>query len=759
MSECAYCNSPVLAGVRFCCQSCELLSNWIANGEPPFKSKSLSEVSEKWRKFNLLDLANQFNYSTCPVYKKFRFYIEGLQCSSCVHLLEDFPRYCDQVISSRLNYSKRILEVEIKNTFMLGSLCEAIEQLGYHPTPLKEKSDYEAAKNTENASDLKRIGVAGAIAGNAMLFSVPIYAGLTGPLALTFKWISFFIFLPLLFYVAGPFYRKAWTSLLVRRINVDMMIVVALWAGFISSTYALILGTDELYFDSTASFIFLILLTRYLLKYHQDKLIHKNIFSDLFENDIYEVVEKNRRSYIAYSQIKPGQKIKLNQNQLLPCDSVLASSEADFDLSFLTGEAYPQKKHKGEVVLSGSRLLSPEALLKSSKEANESDLAVSLNKIDVQGVFKNKFQSLTDIIAHRLTLAVFGIAALFFVLTYQELGFEAFRRCLALITIACPCAVAFGTPLAHNMGLRSAIKNGFYLKSELVFEKLNKVKKVIFDKTGTLTSSQLNLAKTFPPEISEENKAIILGLEKHSLHPVAVSLKTIWSDSDVTNIPNVTEISGVGVAARYAEHDYRLSKSEVDQNLNTIQVDFSIDGRKTAYLYFEENIRAEARSVIDDFYKSDFDVMMLSGDRRQRALEVSRKIGIRPAYVFAEQSAESKKLIINTQNPCLFVGDGLNDIPALHEAYVSFAIKGPFESTLQVADIYAPQKNLRSVLEIFDLSKKIQQTVQANLLFAVLYNSVGGILALSGLINPLVAAVLMPISSFLITAHTAWRLR
>ena len=151
--------------------------------------------------------------------------------------------------------------------------------------------------------------------------------------------------------------------------------------------------------------------------------------------------------------------------------------------------------------------------------------------------------------------------------------------------------------------------------------------------------------------------------------------------------------------------------------------------------------------------------MMLSGDRRSRAIEVSKKLGIRPAFVFAEQSAESKKEIIKQQNPCLFIGDGLNDVPALSEAYVSFAIKGAFESTLQVSDIYAPKKNLKSILEIIGLSKKIHRTVQINLLFALLYNAIGGVFALLGMINPLVAAILMPISSFLITMHTAWRLK
>lgn len=757
MSQCLYCLSEV-NGTMFCCQSCELLSKWITIGEPPLK---IAILSAKWQKFNVPALSHAFNLSVCPVYRKYRFFIEGLQCSSCVHLLEDFPQYCEDVISARLNFSTGILDVETKNSLGLGSLCSSIEQLGYTPVPLKQSGDLEAAQKAENKSDLKRIGVAGALAGNLMLLTVPGYAGLTGPLGLVFQWLTFLVFLPVLFFVGLPFYRKAYTSLLVRRINVDMMIVVALWAGFGSSTYGLWLGTDNLYFDSTASFIFLILLTRYLLKHHQNRIITgKNIFAGLFEKEIYQIATAKGTEMLTFDHLKENQNLQLQQNQLLPCDSVLTSEVADFDVSFLTGEAYPQKKHWNDKVAAGSRLLSSGADLSTTSTAEFSELAQALRKVELAAPGQNKLQNLTDIFSHRLTLAVFAIAGLFYLFTYRELGFEAFRRCLALITIACPCAVAFAAPLAQNLGLRAAAKEGFFLKSAEVFEKLAKIRKVIFDKTGTLTSSQLKLYKTFPPDISSENKALILGLEKHSLHPVALSLKSSWSGTETANIPGVIEKPGQGVSADYQGHHYSLTKaSSFDQNISTIQADFSIDGQKIVYLYFEESILPEANDVVDGFYRKEFDVMMLTGDRRPRALEVSRKIGIRPAFVFAEQSSESKRELVSAHNPCLFVGDGLNDLPALQAAFISFAIKGPFESTLQVSDVYAPKKNLRAVLDIFRLAEKIQTTVQLNLLFAVLYNLVGGILALSGHINPLVAAVLMPISSVLLTLHTVWRLK
>ena len=761
MSTCTYCHSSFSGQSLFCCHSCELLSNWFDVGVAPLSK--ITSVSAKWLKYNQSELEATFNSAIDSEDKKFKFYIEGLQCSSCVHLLEDFSIYYPGVTDSKLNYTTRTLTVKAKSPVLLGTICDAIEQLGYQPTPIKEPADYEIAHTNENRSDLKRLGIAGAVAGNAMLFSIPIYVGLDGDLAFIFNWISFLIFLPLLFYVAVPFYKKAWGSLLVRRVNVDLMIVTALWAGFGLSTYNLIQNLGPIYFDSTASFIFLIMGTRYWLKQQQDKLLHKNIFADLFENELYELKNEIRLQghtlFLTFDQLKKDQLLIIKQNQFIPCDGELISGTAEFDLSFLTGEAFPQVRLRGEKVRAGSRLVSPCCDLICETEAVKSELAQALGRLEAEHSAKSEIQTLSDLIAHRLTFAVFTIAAAFFTLTYRILGVESFQRCLALITIACPCAVAFGTPLAHNFGLKKALRNGYFIKSSAVFEKLNHIKKILFDKTGTLTSMQLKLVETFPSEISDEYKSIILGLENSSSHPVALTLKSLWTSVPPVQIAKVTEVAGRGVEANLNEHFYQLSKSFSVEADGLMQVEFFVDQVKMASLAFEEKIKDEAQDVISKFNQLHFTTMMVTGDLQHRALAVARAVGIDSGNVFFEQSLLAKQAIVKKENPCLFVGDGLNDVAALSAAQVSFAIQGAFESTLQVSDIYAPKKNLNSLLEIMTLSKKIHRTVKANLAFALVYNSIGGACALLGFINPLVAAVLMPISSGLIIAHTTWRLR
>ena len=756
MNDCVYCHGTNLTASKFCCQSCELLFDWFNEHKNPVAEIDLS----KWSHYKNSEIEAQFDLAGANEnFKRFKFHLEGLQCSSCVHLLEDIPVFEPRVLKSKINFSKSLLETEVTLSMNLAELSSIIESLGYKPTVFKEVSEYEKAKKQEELGELKKIGVAAAVAANEMLFAVPLYGGLKAELAVIFKWISFVVFLPLLFYAASGFYKRAWSGLVTRRVSVDLMIVVALWGGFLLSAFSLLTGREELYFDSTASFIFLILSTRYLLRFHQNKFIKKDLFVDMFKDQVYEVIKKNRSIYKIFSEIEIGDKIKLQQGQFLAFDGKLLTDKSAADISFLNGESLPHNYSENDLLLAGTKILSSDVEVECVQIAKKTQLSDTLNQIELLAHDKSKYQTLTDVVSHRLTVAVFTVAALYFILTYSDLGYEAFKRSLALITIACPCAVAFGTPLAHHLGVRKALKKGFLIKAENVFEKISRIRKIIFDKTGTLTSSELKLVRTFPVQIDEETKSIILALEKNSLHPVAVTLKKQWSDLPSVKLEKSCEIAGRGVEGEYDGFSYQLIKNYDEQNPNLIQVDFRMNGVVKAYLFFEETLLPESRSVVADLYKKDFEVMLLSGDKRNRVLEIARQLAIRPSNVFSEKSFEDKENLVREQNPCMFVGDGLNDLSALRQAEVSFAVRGPFEATLQVSDIYAPQKKLNSVVEIIQLAEKVQSTVNGNLLFAVFYNAVGGVLALMGFINPLVAAILMPISSLIITLHTVWRLK
>lgn len=760
MSSCLHCHIELKDQKKFCCHSCELLYGWLQQGKIPFLKKIDDE--KPWAIFSRSEIEADYNLSESSESKSFRIHLQGLQCSSCVHLLEYIPEFYPDLTGVRIDYGQSMAVVTTNTTVNLGEVCSVFAALGYEPTPIKQGESHTQLQYVEARRELRRIGLTAALAGNILLFAVPLYGGLTGELAEIFKIIQLILFIPILIYSARPFYRGIVNAIAFKKLSVDLMIAFALWSGFTLSCISLYHGMDDLYFDSTASFIFLILSVRFYLKKHQQKFFSQDLLSQIFSKELYTVSDAGRKTQKTHEQVGINQRLWIKKSQYVPVDGYLNSVEASVDMSYLTGESEPQLLHSGDAIRAGTRLLSEFAEMVCLKPTKQSDLARSLEKIRLGQSKSLRYQSLADQVSHWLTLAVFSLAAVFFLLSWSDLGYDAFKRSLALITIACPCAVAFGTPLAQHMGLLKAFRLGYLVRDETVFEKLSQIQKIFFDKTGTLTSNQLDLVRTFPNNISKKYQQIILGLEKNSLHPVAMGFKKAWSHEAVIPL-NVREVVGSGRVAEFNGFEYRIEKSAEKESVNgssePMRVDFLINGQVAAYFYFQEKLKPESKEVIDQLYRKGYDIFMLSGDRRSAALDVSRKLGIRPQNVYSEQTVDSKTDIVSQHGPSLFVGDGLNDLRALQAAAVGYAIRGPFEATMQVSDIYAPGKDLEALPQVIQLGRQVQRVVQANILFSIFYNSIGGLLALGGFINPLVAAVLMPVSSFIISAHTVWRLR
>ena len=769
MKQCFYCQSIIQnESDSFCCKSCELIWNWTHGQDIIKKDMTQTSMSD----FDYLShIEVEKKYRTQKDQRHFKFHIEGLNCVSCVHLLEELPQMIKGVLIARLDFSESSLYVELDDTLSLPYLCAQLVELGYRPTLLESNDDLQVAQKIENRQDLKRIALAGAITGNIMLFTVPLYGGLDGDTATIFKWISFTLFLPLIFYSSKPFYRNALQALQKRMINVDITIVVALWLGFLLSTWNLLNNRDELYFDSTASFIFLILSSRFYMKKIQQKFLIKNILNHLFQKELYFNVSQNKQ--VSADQIKVGELVVVQAGHLIPCDGVLVSESAELDLSYLTGESWPEKIDKNAKVFAGARLLNSEMTMQVEEPSSKSHLGELVKKIESMSSVADRYKTETDFAAHWLTLSVLAIAAVFFVFYFQTNPWGAFQRSLALLIVACPCAIAFGTPLALSLGMKKAYQNGFFIRSESFFERLLSVKNIILDKTGTLTDSKLKLIRTMPPHLDFQMQSLILAAEAQSRHPVAQSLRQEWVLTDNHRSKNilvsdVKNIPGSGVEAIFTQEnnsDGKRHTLSVQKAKNSglasglIEVVVMVDSAPKAYLFFEERIREKTSDFVQKLYDLKYDTFILTGDLKNRALEFSKKFKIPSFRVFSEQTPEMKEQIIKSHNPTLYIGDGLNDLLALKAAHVSYAIEGQFDVTLSVADVYAPQKGPEGLLFLIDLGRQIQKTVRGNLFFALIYNLIAGGLALTGLMSPLLAAVLMPMSSTLILTHTMWRLR
>ncbi len=769
---CLHCGSFTQENKDFCCSACEVLHqiklhNWLPQNENQFESYRAQYLymdhpdfkayyeSPSLESKNVLEAASEFT-----------FFVEGLQCSSCVHLIEKLPEFYSEIRSAEINFGLSTLVIRGTKQLSLSQVMAILNEFGYKGWPLSPKENIVDRFKNENRTFIKRMAVAGACTGNIMLFVVPVYAGLTGTYATVFNWLSLLLFLPILLYSATPFYKGALNSIKYKVINVDLPITIALLAGFIFSTLNLFRGQGEIYFDSTASFIFLILSTRFMVKRVQQKSLSESSLNQFLpiQEISYRFSEKesgeNKITTKPSHKINPGDQLIIKPNQIVPADGCLSSISADLDVSLLNGESLPQSYTQGMKVFAGTRVLNKPMEMIVDKINSDTEIGQIMTQLERESLQKTKFITLSDKLAQWLIVVVFSVAILFFIFYGTLFNYQtALNRSLALIVLACPCALAFGTPLTYAMALRRARDHGVLIKNGNVFEKILKMKVIFFDKTGTLTSGKLKLVQHFPNEISDEIKSLILGLEGTSSHPIAFSFRNAWKEITPTSLDYLEEKLGFGVFGRFKENDYTLEADQRRSDSGLLGVTLKKNNQALGYFYFCDELHPDTSKVIQELHLKKFKMGILSGDRKHIVQTIANETKIDPLLAYSELSPQDKERKIKEfENVCM-IGDGANDALAMKASLVSIAVKGSVSLSLSSCDIYFTQPGLKSLLFLIDLSKKSQDTLRRNLFFALIYNFTGGVLALFGFINPLMAAILMPLSSAVILGSTLWGVR
>lgn len=749
--ECAYCRAGTTEPV-YCCSACETLDLHV---------RQMPVLEEKQNPYSYLD---QPEFRRLYLQKDqefdFLFFAEGLHCSSCVHLLEKLPEFYDGVANARVNFGQSTVAVKLATGSSLAQVAHVIAELGYKPSPLAPHDNLALRYQGENRSFLKRIAVAGFCAGNTMLFVIPVYAGLAGNWATVFNWLSFLLFLPILLYSAQPFYKGAWNSLKYKVINVDLPIAIAMLSGFALSTANLIRGDGDIYFDSTASFMFFILSARYLLKRVQQNYLSPSRMKSFFQMEKYERMNDDSSSIIPWTSIGVGDLLKMKQGQSLPSDATLLSSHATMDMSLFNGESLPKVFSTGMTLFAGTKVLDDDVLVRMNVNFADSKLGQLLQQLDQGALKKSRFIALTDRLAQYLIITVFSIAILFFLLYASFDISEAFNRSLALIVLACPCALAFGSPLTFGLALKKAQKMGILLKDATSLERMLEVKNIFFDKTGTLTEGQLSLSHSEPAVIPAELQAQILSLEAGSYHPLAFALRKAWPHPEaLPKVHEPQEILGKGVRGLIDGKHFEIRHLSESTHEDETAIEVMCDGQSVCRLYFLDELRQDSAAAVQKLKAQGMNCFLLSGDKKSRVYQAASQCGITRENAHGELFPEDKKgILMNYQNTCM-IGDGANDSLGLQEADVGIAVKGSVDLSLNSADVYFTRGGLTPFFDLLQISRQTQVVLKRNLGISLVYNTVGGLLALAGFIDPLMAAILMPISSIVIILSSLWGFR
>jgi len=693
--------------------------------------------------------------------KWLRLYLDGVHCAACLWLVESLPTWLPGVVSARLDLGRGIADIQLRDGFRVSQLGEELSNVGYRPTPVAGDHEAHALARKTNRKELIRIAIAGACAGNLMLFFIPMYAGASSEDSSLFRWLSGFLFLPVLFYCLNPFLSGARASLRKRSASIDLPISAAVIFASIASYRNLFLGLDALYFDSLGALVFLLLASRHFMRQAQWNAMRGESLGTLFG------CRRARRisgEEIPAESLATGDEVEVLTDTAFPADGILLSPSAEVDLSLLTGEAVPKTTLAGETVYAGTHNRGPAVTARVTALGHASRLGQILQLAQQEIGNKAPVAMLSDRIAKFFVFGVLGVAVMIFALKLGGSYEAAFQRALALLVVSCPCAFALSVPICLSLALRLAARRGILIKDGTTLEKLAKIKNVFFDKTGTLTYGRLEVFEARGLEGSA--KAVLLALETPSRHPIARSLVNALRTPgpiEILSVENYIETSGRGVAGTVEGEHYEVRACDADENSPDLGITTRIglyqNGYNIAEVALKDCVREDSVAAIRDLETQGLRPWLISGDGPGPVREAATQVGIPLERAFSRCTPEQKNDLIKAHQNTLFVGDGANDAIALSSADVGIAVHGCVETSLRVSGVYLSDPGVSSTADLIRLARVTLRVIYRNLFISVLYNAVGVTAAVIGVISPLTAAILMPVSSVTVLLLSCFGIR
>lgn len=749
---------------RFCCLGCQSVFEILnANGLTDYYNLKKSADEKLRPQYS----EERFNYLDDPEFLKkyvgkeenvffFKFFIEGVHCVACLWILEKLPVLCQGVVKSKLNMSTSILEVTYEGDQKLSDIARKIAILGYVPHPVMSNLDVQKLAKKEDQKDLIRIGVAFACAGNIMLYSLAIYAGADGIFRDYFNLFAFICSLPVVFFSATPFYQSALGAIKVKNSSIDIPIVLALVIGMLLGVYSFLNNADYFYFDTLSTLVFLLLSSRYILKKVQKRTLGATDLSSFFATQYAKKMTPSKEEIEVLTKfLNVGDIVVIDANESIPIDGVIVEGSTHINNSLLTGEVRPEKKREGDIIYMGAKNLDQKIRVKVKAKVEETRLGKMLTEIENGWYQESQIALITDKIAKRFINFIFVLSVFFLAYFSWNDGLEvAFTRTLSLLIITCPCALALTTPLALILGLSNMAKRGVVVKNENVIEKLTKADKIFLDKTGTLTYGNFVVVQLNELKTGFINH--LYALERKSKHPIAVSiLKDLmkrYSHFEEIVFDEIFEVPGKGVDGKIAE-DYFEIKRINKNSINTIVGLFKND-EIVIELELADSLRVGVKESVLGLKKIGIIPYILTGDTYDHARDVAQKLNLDDQHIFAQKQPEEKRNIIEKNDKAIMVGDGVNDAVALKSAFVGIAVQGSVEISLRAADVYLSKSGVSHILGLIKASRYVMKIIYRNLSFSFVYNIVGVMLAFNGQVSPLVAAILMPLSSITVVIST-----
>ena len=762
-------------GHFFCCTGCEAVFELV-------QSKGLGDFYERLGKNSLepvnfkqnLGVFDSFVRPTNEGFSEIHLVIDGIFCAACVWLNEKILIEEQGVIEASVNpLTHKARVVFDERQVSLKRILTLIQSIGYKP------SAYDPLKQEQKALSTKRefyskLVVAVACVMNVMWIAVAKYAGFFSLMDAQTKDIlnfaEFVLASPVLFYTGSAFYKNAYFSLKHGQISMDFLVIFGASLAYAYSLWAMFSRGGEVYFDSVAMIICFVFVGKYLevlVKKHATDTMDG--LNDFLKGEILVFNGKEFAPKDAYA-VQVGDIIQLKTGDKILIDGVCVRGEASIDSSSLSGESEPVLVQAGTNINSACVVLDGSVEYRALKPYAESKLSQIISLLELSQ--KPKIQSLVAQIAVYFSRTVLAVALLCFCFWYfvRESGAEfALINAISVLIIACPCALALATPVSNLIALFQALKLKVLFKSSDKIEDLSKCDYAVFDKTGVLTDFKLKIARY---ELNQKaNLNELFAFINLSNHPVSASIREFLQekvkDKKHLEFSAVKEIRAKGISARLKNDEFIGGNAhflqecgiKMSQKFSDTHFVFAKNGEILAHFEFQSALRAGAIELVSYLKKIKMPIKMLTGDNEKAAQKVASKLGITDFTAFC--LPENKMQVITTlskKHKVLMVGDGVNDALALQNAAVAVSLKQGADLAAQNSDIILLKNDLHALEQAIRLSKKTFIIIKQNLAFSLCYNALTIPLAFVGLINPLVAAASMSLSSVVVILN-ALRIR
>jgi len=675
--------------------------------------------------------------------------IQGISCAGCVWLLERVFLEHRGAVCCRVNSTTGTLRLEwTKGECDLEAYAGDVRKFGYLLGP----ADSTRAPSTRPLA--RKLGLCGALAMNAMLFAMPRYLGLDpgDALAHLFDVLSLVIATASIAIGGGYFFRRALTALKSGMLHIDLPISLGLLVAYTGSCLAWAHRTSSFaYFDFVSIFTFLMLLGRWL----QERAVENNrrrLLAMKLSPGKVDLFRDGARREAASEALVAGDRFAVAKGKILPVRSRLLSDRALFALNWITGEPAPREFLRGGVLPAGARSLAPfDTEFESLEPWSDSQLA-GLMKVESGMTWRNAgLQKLiTGYLAAVLILATCGFCA------WGVLGGDWTRAAQVLVSVlvvSCPCAIGVALPLLDDIAAARLQNSGIYIREGSLWARLRHVKNILFDKTGTITLETLALANPQALEALPPNQqSVLLHLVRSSLHPVAACLREVLLPAGVEPVGGAVEaveITGFGLEWTNADGTWRLGRSSWSGGKSAGATTLTLDGRELAAFSFCEELRPGAVEVLAALRDGGRGIFLLSGDDAGRVSRMASDLGLPGGQAFGGLTPEGKADLVRSRwaGNSLMIGDGANDSLAFDAALCRGTPSVDSGLLEHKADFYMPGSGLGGLVALFLAARRHEWTTRAVFAFAITYNAAAVTASLAGLMNPLVAAIIMPLSS------------